>query len=483
LKKEQAFGCYVLSVLVRRDGNMKTIQSLLQAIFGLVIVAALVVVLVVAFRSVSGETGIAPAAAQLSPAATTQLEAGYPAPDQTVSGYPAPGATPVPGVTVLPAITLAVLPKNPTPWLTFTPPVQPTVRPGPSETPLPLVQPASDASGSIIYLTSSKPAASVADLGASLAFYSISVDKSGNPTGSPISLTGNRELNLAWNGLFPAPDGSRVAVTGDWGAVTILNTETGQVEPLLKTGYGGLGGFMGWHPDSRRIVYAADAGPDSGIWLVGASDYTLVYRDLTGFPAIGRSSAISPDGRKLVYSFYRGAGDTAELRMINVDGSDPKLLLTSSRMHFYNILWSPDGRKLMFLGEQGLTIMDVADEIVSPLPMKGILGYFTFEFVWSPDSRTIAYVSSPDLQKGSQPDSPPFLKASIRLIDVTTGADHPLLDEVGNADPAWSPDGSQIAFVSVHSGSPEIWAANVDGTHLRAITSGNQYARFPVWRR
>ena len=462
---------------------MKKLRGVAQALASLVAAAALILVLVIAFRSVNWGNGGAP----------TRDLSGYPAPGATPlasaaptlipSGYPAPGATLAPpGPTVPPAITLAVLPKNPTAWLTFTPPAQPTRRPGPTETPLPLVQPAQDASGSIIYLSSSHPGASVADLGATLAVHAVSVDKAGNPTGSPVSLTGDRELNLEWADLIPAPDGSRVAVVGAWAAVTILNTQTGQVEPLAKSGYGGLGGFMGWHPDSRRILYAADAGPQSGIWLVGPSDFTLVYRELNGFSAIG-SGAVSPDGQKVVYSFYRGAGDTAELRMIDVDGSDPKILLTSSRMAFDDISWSPDGSKVMFRGDQGLTIMDIAKGTVTPLPTKGGLGYFTFEFVWSPDSLSVAYVSSPDLQKGAPADSPPYLKASIRLINVTTGVDHQLLDEAGNADPAWSPDGSQIAFVSQRDGAPEVWLVNVDGTNLRPLTSGGQYVRFPIWRR
>lgn len=67
---------------------MKTFRGAMQAAFGLVIVVALILVLVLAFRSVSGGTGAAPAA-------TAGPVTGYPAPAQTQSGYPAPGATPV----------------------------------------------------------------------------------------------------------------------------------------------------------------------------------------------------------------------------------------------------------------------------------------------------------------------------------------------------------------------------------------------------
>lgn len=442
---------------------MKRAQRFFEIVVGLVFVSALALGAVAALRALSGGR-----AASALP--------------ETPQGYPPPEATvPVPGTPYPTSVIIEVPPlQTPTPWLTFTPPPQPTRRPGPTESPMPLPEPAQDASGSIAYITSSRPGASVWDGGATLALHSLPLDKAGNPKGSPVSVTGDTELNLEWIDIVPSPDGNHVAVLAAWGALTILNTETGQIEPLARTGYGSLSGFMAWHPDSRRILYRADAGPDSGVWLVGPDDFTLIYRELNGLGAIS-DGAISPDGQKIIYSFWRGGG-TGELRMVNADGSDSHVLF-SAQSDVSIISWSPDGSEILFVGDRGFALMDSNGGNVRLLTLKGTMGSFPAEFKWSPDSRTIAYVSSPGQEKGAAPDNPPFLRTSIRLIDVSTGDDRPLLPETGNADPAWSPDGSQIAFVSMHGGAPNLWVVNVDGTNMRPLTTDNQFVRFPVWRK
>ncbi|HEX2427189.1 MAG TPA: DPP IV N-terminal domain-containing protein [Gaiellaceae bacterium] len=66
-----------------------------------------------------------------------------------------------------------------------------------------------------------------------------------------------------------------------------------------------------------------------------------------------------------------------------------------------------------------------------------------------------------------------------------------LTDQDGNAsgiatvffqiDPAWSPDGSEIAFASRRTGSSDIYAMAGDGTGTSHLTSGKQNDSHPTW--
>jgi Tol biopolymer transport system component len=367
--------------------------------------------------------------------------------------------------------------QTPTPWLTPTPLPQPTRRPGPTETPLPLVQSAQSAAGEIIYVDviSSREEARGSGgiiLGKTLAISALAMDEAGVAQRTAAQLTGAIEPNFEWGAVYPAPDGRRLAVEGDWGAVKILDLTTGSLEwPALPAGGGGAGGFLGWHPDSRQILYRNDAGYDAGLVLVDTKHCILLVREAN--PGAISDGAVSPDGTKVVYSFYRG-GDTGELRMIGVDSGEQRVLATCG--DFYMISWSPDGGKIGFFGCGGYTLMNTDGDVL------GVLKLYTPEYpsepLWSPDGRLLLYASS---TRGKLDPYDPFRQAVVHVVDVTTEEEILTLEEA--TDPAWSPDGAQIAFISARSGTPQVWAVNLDGSNLRQLTSGDQPARFPFWRR
>ncbi len=58
----------------------------------------------------------------------------------------------------------------------------------------------------------------------------------------------------------------------------------------------------------------------------------------------------------------------------------------------------------------------------------------------------------------------------------------PLTEDLGdNSEPAWSPDGERILFVSNRSGNKEIWAMNADGKRPRNLTRSSDDDWMPAW--
>jgi hypothetical protein len=52
---------------------------------------------------------------------------------------------------------------------------------------------------------------------------------------------------------------------------------------------------------------------------------------------------------------------------------------------------------------------------------------------------------------------------------------------LGVRSPDWSPDGTQIAFVSSATGSPDVYVANADGTGPRPFAAGRESESYPSW--
>lgn len=93
---------------------------------------------------------------------------------------------------------------------------------------------------------------------------------------------------------------------------------------------------------------------------------------------------------------------------------------------------------------------------------------------FSPNGRMIAFTR---INHGHLPSSEIFVMSPTgsKLKRLT---DTPL----GNSDPTWSPDGSQIAFVSYRSGNvPNIFIMRADGTHVRQITHDNSSKSQLAW--
>ncbi len=73
--------------------------------------------------------------------------------------------------------------------------------------------------------------------------------------------------------------------------------------------------------------------------------------------------------------------------------------------------------------------------------------------------------------------------SDIYLLDPNSGDIRRRLTMSRGIDisPTWSPDGSQLAFVSDREGTPQIWVMNADGSGQRRVTFLGRYNQSPAW--
>ncbi len=89
---------------------------------------------------------------------------------------------------------------------------------------------------------------------------------------------------------------------------------------------------------------------------------------------------------------------------------------------------------------------------------------------WSPDGSKVAYVSF----EGKN--------SAIYIQDVTTGGRERVASNPGiNSAPAWSPDGKRLALTLSKDGNPEIYIMNISNKSLTRITNNFAIDTEPTW--
>jgi hypothetical protein len=185
-----------------------------------------------------------------------------------------------------------------------------------------------------------------------------------------------------------------------------------------------------------------------------------------GRPEYYVGPAVSPDGRQLAY-FHSGIRGV-ELKLADATTGEELATLAapglSTRFDALSFLysagsWSPDGKQLAFIsyaaGDNEIDIVDIATRgIVRRIHPEGVGAVSTV--AWSPDGRTLAFSG----MAGGVSD--------LYLFDLSSGTTRRLTnDRFADLQPAWSPDGSRLVFVSDRANlTPEAMEAGSDFEQL-----------------
>jgi Tol biopolymer transport system component len=169
----------------------------------------------------------------------------------------------------------------------------------------------------------------------------------------------------------------------------------------------------------------------------------------------------SPDGRRILFT------NDVELNVMNADGSG-RVKLADSDLGIFDHRWSPDGRRIAYV-----VLREVEEDLVSDLWVIGADGTGRIRVdarasdpSWAPDARRIVYATA------NQGDP------RLRIINADGTGEVPLTTRAA-FQPAWSPDGTQIAFVT--PGGRDIFLINPDGTGEVNLTRGRGEDDGPTW--
>jgi serine/threonine-protein kinase len=147
---------------------------------------------------------------------------------------------------------------------------------------------------------------------------------------------------------FPrlAPDGTRVAVYSQDQELDLWIWDLARARLTRATFDSALDAFPVWTPDSRRLVFSsARSGTRNLFWQ--AADGTGGAERLTQSPNQQDPTAVSPDGRRLIFTEVNPKTGNDVMQMM-LDESRQVTPLVSSTFNEKNGIISPDGRWLAY---------------------------------------------------------------------------------------------------------------------------------------
>ena len=324
-----------------------------------------------------------------------------------------------------------------------------------------------------------------------------------------------------------SPDGARIAFRSerDGGGIFVMGATGESVRRLSDFCY-----LPAWSPDGKEIACSTVSPYRPDVREVISSQIYAIDVESGNRRLVSRSvmDAVqpnwSPDGRRIAFWGVReGARD---IFTVSRDGQDVAPVTADEALD-WNPVWAPDGKYLYFSSDRGgaMNIWRVRVDTASgkpagePEPVNVPSTYAT-GISFSRDGQRMAYMNCLRSSNLYRAAFDPSREATAGLpTPITQGIKETLYPSVSrdgawiaftlqglhedmvavkpdgsqmrritedaarDRAPRWSPDGSQIAFMSSRSGRFEIWTVRPDGSGLKQVTDASPHGgvSYPAW--
>jgi Tol biopolymer transport system component len=292
-----------------------------------------------------------------------------------------------------------------------------------------------------------------------------------------------RRWTLAWS-IGPLVIAG-VAVLALWFGRSRSNLPETALMPVPLTSYPGFQTAPTFSPDGNQVAFCWDGdkqyNTDIYVKVVGSAGPPL---RVTTHPATDCQPAWSPDGRSIAFLRELSGGRAAVLQIPALGGAERKLAETSNP--FSAPAWSPDGKWLVIVDRSSATepeaLFALSTEsgekrkLTTPPPLGR-----DSDPAFSPDGSTLAFNRAASKGTIGSLTSGDVYTLSLAQDVTPKGEPNRLTDARYSSRLVWTADGREILFSSGALGSSSLWrvASNGSGRPQR-LTSLGEGVGIPV---
>jgi Tol biopolymer transport system component len=219
-------------------------------------------------------------------------------------------------------------------------------------------------------------------------------------------------------------------------------------------------------PDGQALMFQRTRDGESPALMVMTSGGSNLHRIAGADDEVIFESQWSPTGEQILTMGHPGEeGEDNWLAVMDAEGGNRRVIFSGP---FNEPTWSPDGKQIL-ISSQGQLLLVPVDGGEPTTAVEGVDPQGLTQVEWSPDGANILFTRPISPKEGEE----------LWIVASTGGAPRLVADSLQwrSPDPAWSPNGSEIAFVR----RGDIWTVDLASLDETQVTDTPEYESLPSW--